>query len=555
MKHFSRSTACVLSAGLSTALASAQMSMPPAPADTRPVPLVAGLGNSHHVIRTANPEAQRYFDQGMDYLFAFNHDEARRSFAKAAEIDPKAAMPLWGVALAVGPNYNDIDIGNAREKAAVDAISKAKQLAAGGPAIEADYIDALASRYGEDTKHDLHVQGEIYAKAMAALVAKHPDDLDAATLYAEALMDLHPWQLWSPDGKPAPGTETIVATLQSVLLRDPDHVGANHFLIHAVEASPDPSLAIASAERLKTLAPAAGHLVHMPAHIYQRVGDFADSATANEQAIAADQAYFNAAHMLPAGNMYYDMYYVHNIHFLASACNMEGNADCATKAAQQLVDYVTIAYPKDKQVEWFMPTQPWLLVRFERWDQILKAPAPPKEMYILGAFWHYARACAYTALKQPQQAAAEREALAAAIQHLPASVLPDFNNPAKSALELALTVLDARMDEARGERTQAIVLWKKAVEILDGFAYNEPADWYYPVRESLGGALLRNGQPGEAEAVFRRDLEQNPGSGRSLFGLWQSLLLQKRVDDAGFVKTQFDAAWKHATITLSVGDL
>jgi tetratricopeptide (TPR) repeat protein len=220
-----------------------------------------------------------------------------------------------------------------------------------------------------------------------------------------------------------------------------------------------------------------------------------------------------------------------------------------------LVDYVTIAYPKDKQVEWFMPTQPWLLVRFERWDEILKAPAPPKEMYILGAFWHYARASAYTALKQPQQAATERDALAAAIQHLPVDVLPDFNNPAKSALELALTVLDARMDEARGEHTQAIVLWKKAVETLDGFAYNEPADWYYPVRESLGGALLRNGQPAEAEAVFRRDLEQNPGSGRSLFGLWQSLLTQKRADDAAFVKTQFDAAWKHATITLRVDDL
>ncbi len=534
-------------------LASAQMSMP-AP-DTRPVPLVPGLGNSHHTIRTSNPEAQKYFDQGMNYLFAFNHDEARRSFARAAVLDPKAAMPEWGVALAVGPNYNDIDIGNEREKSAVEAITKAKQLSVAGPAIETDYIEALADRYGEDTNHDLQIQGERYAKSMKALVAKHPDDLDATVLYAESLMDLHPWKLWSADGKPAPGTEDAIAALQSVILRDPSHVGANHFLIHAVEASPDPSLAIASAERLKTLAPNAGHLVHMPAHIYQRVGDFADSAEANRKAIAADQAYFTAEHLLPAGNMYYDMYYVHNIHFLASACNMEGNADCAIDAAKKLVDYTTLAYSKDKVVEWFMPTQPWMLVRFNRWDEILKAPIPPKEMFALTAFWHYARGSAYTALKRRKEAATEREALAAAVANIPKDLPPDFNNPAKTALELALTVLDARIAEAGSKRTEAIALWKKAVTTLDTFAYNEPADWYYPVRESLGGALLRNNQPTEAEAVFRRDLELNPGSGRSLFGLWQSLAMQKRPDDAAFVKTQFDAAWKHATIQLKVDAL
>jgi tetratricopeptide (TPR) repeat protein len=543
---------------MSVSLACAQMSM--SMPEPRPVPLVAGLGNSHHIIRTTSPEAQKYFDQGMDYLFAFNHEEARRSFAKAAEIDPKAAMPEWGVALAVGPNYNDIDIGNARETAAVEAIAKAKQLSAGGPSIETDYIAALSTRYGEDTKHDLHVQGDRYSRAMKALVAKHPDDLDAAVLYAESLMDLHPWQLWSADGKPAPGTEEAVATLQSVILRDPSHVGANHFLIHAVEASPDPSLAIASADRLRTLAPAAGHLVHMPAHIYQRVGDFNDSAEANRKAIAADQAYFAAEHMLPAGNMYYDMYYVHNIHFLASACNMEGNAECAIDAAKKLVDYTTLAYAKDKQVEWFMPTQPWMLVRFNRWDEILKEPAPPKEMFVLTAFWHYARGSAYVALKQPGQAATERAALAAAITDMPKDLPPDFNNPAKTALELALTVLDARITDARipntqADRMQTIALWKKAVTTLDTFAYDEPADWYYPIRESLGGALLRNHQPVEAEAVFRRDLEQNPGSGRSLFGLWQSLLMEHRLDDAAFVKTQFDAAWSHATITLNIDDL
>ena len=541
-----------------TALASAQMSMPmTAPQDTRPVPLVTGLGNSHHIIRTSSPEAQNFFDQGMDYLFAFNHDEARRSFQKAADLDPKAAMPLWGVALAVGPNYNDIDIGHAREQQAFTAIIKAKELAVAGPAIESDYIDALATRYAQAANHDLKVLGENYAKAMATLVQRHPDDLDAATLYAESLMDLHPWQLWTADGKPAPNTqvETIVATLQSVLLRDPSHVGANHFLIHAVEASADPSLALPSAERLKTLAPAAGHLVHMPAHIYQRVGDFNDSAIANQRAIVADDAYIKSQHLTGVVNMYDTMYLVHNIHFLASSCMMEGDSACATLAAKRLVDHVTPGVPLFRQSEWYLPTQVWVMVRFARWNEILAQPLPPKDMPYLTAMYHYGRGTAYTATKKPTDAAAERKALADAIQSLPSDAIPDFNNPAKSVFELALTALDARIAESKGDLPQAIALWQKTVATLDTYAYNEPADWYYPTRESLGGALLRNHQPAQAEAVFRRDLQQNPNNGRSLFGLWQSLLQQKRDADAGLVKVQFEQAWQHADVTLKIGDL
>jgi len=453
-------------------LASAQMTMPMQAADSRPVTLVPGLGNSHHTIRTSSPEAQRYFDQGMNYLFAFNHDEARRSFQKAADLDPRAAMPLWGVALAVGPNYNDIDIGHAREQQAFEAIARAKQLAANGPSIELDYIDALAARYAQDTHHDLKVQGERYAKAMAAVVAKHPDDLDAATFYAESLMDLHPWQLWTADGKPAEGTETVVSTLQSVLLRDPDHVGANHFLIHAVEASPDPALALPCAERLKTLAPAAGHLVHMPAHIYERVGNFEGSAEANEHAMAADDAYVKAEHLTGVANIYDTMYLSHNIHFLAAACMMEGRAECAIDAANRLVTHVEPVVAASKLVEWYMPTQPWVLTRFERWDDILKTPAPPSELFVFGSMWHYARGAAYTALKQPEQAAAERKALADALRTLPADLQPDFNSPAKSVFELALAALDARMAEASGDRPQAIILWRRAVGILDTFPYN-----------------------------------------------------------------------------------
>ena len=538
-------------------LAQAQMSMPMDTPDTRPVPLTTGLGNSHHIIHTTNPEAQKFFDQGMDYLFAFNHDEARRSFQKAANLDPKAAMPLWGVALAVGPNYNDIDIGHAREQQAVTAITKAKQLATNGPAIESDYIEALATRYAEASNHDLKVQGERYSKAMATLVQQHPDDLDAATLYAESLMDLHPWQLWTPEGKPAPNTqiETIVATLQSVLLRDPSHVGANHFLIHAVEASADPSLALPSAERLKTLAPAAGHLVHMPAHIYQRVGDFNSSAIANQHAIVADDAYIQSQHLTGIVNMYDTMYLVHNIHFLASSCMMEGNAACATQAAERLVNHVTPGVPQFRPSEWYLPTQIWVMVRFSRWNEILAHPMPPKDMPYLTAMYHYARGAAYTATQKPTQAATERKALADAIQSLPADAIPDFNNSAKSVFELALTALDARISEANGDLPKAITLWQQTVTTLDTYAYNEPADWYYPTRESLGGALLRNHQPTEAETVFRRDLEQNPNNGRSLYGLWQSLLQQNKTSDAALVQTQFEAAWKHADITLTISAL
>ncbi|HMH12484.1 MAG TPA: hypothetical protein VK578_05200 [Edaphobacter sp.] len=535
---------------LGAALCGAQMQMGEM-AEHRPVSLVTGLGGSHHAIRTGSPEAQRFFDQGMDYLFAFNHDEARRSFERAAQLDPKAAMPWWGVALAVGPNYNDIDIGHARAKQAVDAIGRAKVLAVSGPAAERDYVDALERRYSAD----LQTMGREYAVAMKGLVGKYPDDLDAATLYAESLMDLHPWQLWMADGKPNEGTEEIVATLKGVLARDPNHVGANHLLIHAVEASGDPSVGLASAKRLETLAPAAGHLVHMPAHIYQRVGDFDGSAVANERAMAADAAYVKSEHLEGVANMYDFMYLTHNIHFLAAACMMEGRSACAVEAADRLMKHVAPEVSANKLVEWYLPTQPWVLVRFGKWEEILRSPAPPKEMPVLGAMSHYARGSAYAGLGKLKEAKVERETLASAIAALPADTPADFNNSVKTVMGLALTVLDARLAEASGERGKAIGLWQKSVTMWDTLAYNEPADWYYPVRESLGGALLRDGKASEAEAVFRRDLEINPRSGRSLFGLWQSLGAQKRDADAAWVKKQFDEAWARADVKLSVEEL
>lgn len=531
------------------------MNMTDAEALDRPVPLVAGLGNTHHVIRTSSAEAQRYFDQGLDYIWAFNHEEARRSFARAAQLDPKAAMPHWGLALAVGPNYNDIDIGHMRAHAAMTELAKARALSANGPATEREYIAALSTRYAHDAKGDPTVEGQKYADAMNALMKHYPHDLDAATLYAESLMDLNPWKLWDANGKPADNTETIVAVLQSVLARDPNHVGANHLLIHAVEASPDPSVALASARRLQSLAPSAGHLVHMPAHIYQRVGDFNDAANSNARAAEVDQAYFKAQHLEHENNMYVSMYYVHNIHFLASSCSMEGNAACTEAASRKLVDRVLPTIEGFPPSEWYTPTLPWMLVRFNAWDKILAQPLPDAKYSILTAMWHYARGCAYTAKHDFARAEAERTLLAEATQTLPGKVAEDFNNPAKSALQLALFALDARLAEAHGHLDAAIAIWEKAVALNDTFLYNEPADWYYPVRESLAGALLRAHRPKEAEAVFRRDLQQNPGNGRSLFGLWQSLSMQHRDAEAAKVQAQFTAAWSHADTKLSIETL
>jgi len=532
-------------------VAQMQMSHDHEAPDGRAVPLVAGLGNSAHTIRTNSPDAQKYFNQGLDYIWAFNHDEARRSFERAVQLDPKAAMPQWGVALAVGPNYNDIDIGHVRSQQAVAALKKARALAVTPE--EKDYIEALAARY-TGAGDAIVVRGPEYADAMKALEKKYPSDLDAATLYAEALMDLNPWKLWNADGSPAANTTEIVSTLQGVLKTNPKHVGANHLLIHATEASTHPEIALASAKFLEDATPSAGHLVHMPAHTYQRTGNFDGSALANKRAVAADRAYFKAQGLENVANMYDSMYYTHNMHFLASSCSMEGNNACTQQAAKELVAHVIPEVKGTPQVEWYTPTQPWMLVRFQQWKTILAAPLPSPDLKVLTAFWHYARGNAYAALHQIPEAKKERDTLAQETEALPADVTPDFLNPAKSAYQLALDVLDARILEAEGKLPEAINVWKKAVALNDTFTYNEPSDWYYPVRESLGGALLRAHKPAEAEAVFARDLELNPNNPRSLFGLWQSQLAQKKAE-ASQTEAKFKNSWKHADTKLSVATL
>jgi tetratricopeptide (TPR) repeat protein len=522
-------------------------------AQSKPPILMSGLGEHHHTISTKNPEAQRFFDQGLTLVFAFNHEESARAFRRASELDPQSAMAFWGIALALGPCIN-LDVDPPHEKAAYEAVQKALLLAPSATERERGYILALSKRYSSDPKVDLRKLDEQYANAMRELHKRYPDDLDAATIYAESLMDLHPWKQWTLDGRPTEGTEEIIAVLESVLRRDPNHLGANHYYVHATESSPHPEWALASAKRLETLVPAAGHLVHMPAHTYMRVGDYAEAARSNALAADADRAYFRESNT--SGSMYDMMYYCHNLHFLAASYSMAGDFAHAKQAADEVAARAAPMLHDMPMAETYVPYPIFMLVRFHRWDDVLTLPAPNPGMAMTNAFWHFARGSAFAAKRQIANAEAERQILATARKETPADVEFSFYfNKAQSFLDLAENILDARIAAAKRDHTQAISYWGKAVEVQDKLYYGEPPEWFYPVRESLGGALLLSGQPERAEAVFRADLEQYPRNPRSLFGLLNALEAQKKHDAAEEVRREFEGAWKNADTTLTLKDL
>lgn len=522
-------------------------------AQSGPPALMPGMGQHHHSISTKSSEAQRFFDQGLTLVYAFNHEEAARSFRRAAELDPRSAMAYWGVALALGPCIN-LDVDPPHEKAAYEAVQKAISLSPTVTESERAYIQALAKRYSADPGVNLRKLDGDYAHAMRELSKRYPDDLDAATLYAESLMDLHPWKLWGLDGRPAEGTEEIVAVLESVLRRDPDHVGANHYYVHAVEASPHPEWALASARRLETLAPAAGHLVHMPAHTYFRVGEYPASARSNVVAAETDRVYLQGSGT--TGSMYDLMYYAHNLHFLAASNSMAGNFAEAKRAADQLAAHVHDMVAGMPVFEVYLPTPIFVLVRFHRWDEILKLPPPTPDLVMTTAFWHFARGAAAATKGQIAIAEAERRSLGTVRREVPADTEFSFySNKARTFLDLAANILDARIATAHADREHALEYWKNAVQIQDRLYYGEPPEWFYPVRESLGGALLLSGEAAQAEAVFRADLEQYPRNPRSLFGLLKSLEAQNKISEQEWVRREFEAAWKNADVTLELGDL
>lgn len=520
-------------------------------AATRQAVLLPGLGDVHHPITTQNPEAQKFFDQGLALIWAFNHEEALLSFQRAAELDPDCAMAYWGIALAVGPNYNDPAPDLSREKTAWDAVQRGLALASNATEAERDYLTSLATRYTNDPKPDLKQFARFYKTAMGALVKKYPNDLDAAVLFAESAMDLRPWQLWTADGKPAEGTEEIVATLESVLQRDPNHIGANHFYIHAVEASPHPERAQASADRLAKLAPGAGHLVHMPAHIYIRVGDYADAVRANEEAAEVDRQYIQKYHVT---GMYPAMYYSHNLHFLAVAASMEGRAADADDAAEQVVGNTTPLVKDMPMVEVFLPTRMLVLVRFHRWDEVLKIPEPDAAALTTRALWHFSRGMAFAQTSKTYDADYERRALFAAANNVPEDATFGMSR-SRDILGLAAHMLEGHIALARVSIPAAIEHFRQAAQIEDGLHYDEPPDWYIPPRESLGRVYMIANQYDDAEKVFREELVHHPHSGRALFGLWQCLKSEGKKVEAKQTELEFRAAWKNADVKLSIDDL
>ena len=505
--------------------------------------LLPGLGEVHHPVSTENRQAQQFFDQGLKLVFGFNHDEARRSFQRAGELDPKLAMAWWGVALTLGPNYN-LPVDPEREKAGYDAVQRALALQQNASEAERAYINALAVRYSNDPHVDLHALDVAYKNAMSKVAAKYPDDLDMATLYAESAMNLNPWHLWSADGKPAEGTEEIVRVLESVLKRDPNHLGANHYYIHAVEASPHPERALPSAARLEKLASAAGHLVHMPAHIYARVGDHPAAAHCNELAVAADKKFLAATH---EQGVYRLFYYSHNLHFLAFAASMEGNFAEAKDAAARLVANVAPGVKAMPDLEGFLPTPIVVLFAFERWDDLLKLPVPDSSFLITNAVWHSLRGVAFANTGKTDEAQKEQGAFRELATKIPPDTMYDMLNKTAAVFKVHDHLLAGMIARSRHDDTAAVDSLTQAVAAEDALNYSEPPPWYPPVRPMLGRVLLANKEPAEAERVFRADLEKNPRDGRALAGLRDALKAQDRQYEADQIDQQFRAAWKSAS--------
>jgi tetratricopeptide (TPR) repeat protein len=519
----------------------------------KPVTMMTGLGDLHHPVSTKNASAQGFFDQGLRLIYAFNHDEAARSFHKAAELDPKLAMAYWGIAEAVGPNYND-PASDDRFKQAHEAIQKAVDLDGSVSEAERGYILAMAKRFPADLKADRRRAAEEYRDAMREVVKDNPDDLDAATLFAESGMVLHPWGLWHKDGTPEEGTEEIVATLESVIKRDPNHLGALHYYIHAVEASNSPERALAGANRLAALAPAAGHIVHMPAHVYIRTGDYASAVKTNEAAAAVDRAYIQKSGVQ---GIYPMMYYSHNLHFIAMCSAMTGDYAESRKAAEMLAAHVGPGVKEMPMLEGFMTIPMAVNVRFHKWDAILAMKPPAAEMQATTGFWHFAHGMALAGKGRVEEAEAEYKVVAAAEKATSPDaifVMP-VNNKTKDILKIAENVLGAQVALAKKDNAAAVSMLREAVAVQDTLKYDEPQDWFYPVRESLGGVLLMSGDAKGAEQVFREDLAKNLRNPRSLFGLHQALQAQDRKSDAWFVEQEFRKAWKGGAGELKVEDL
>ena len=543
--------------GVVAALSVAACSASPAPQTSGPkAPLYDNLGNYHYAITTASPDAQKYFDQGLTLSYAFNHAEAIRAFRQAVSLDSKCAMCYWGIAFAYGPNIN-APITPEAAKEAWQAIEQARAVSAAAPEKERAFIEALAKRYTADPKAERAPLDRAYAEAMHGVTTRFPDDLDAATLYAQSLMDTSPWNYWEKNGSPRQFTNDVLASLESVLKRKPDHLGAIHLYIHAVEASPDPGRASQYADKLAALVPGAGHLVHMPAHIYLRTGRYNDASVANQHAIKADEAYFKGDAV--PGNMTYQVgYYPHNIHFFVAAASMEGRQADALKAADEVRAKVHDDMLRDPgmggMVQHMYLTPLYTKVRFGLWDAVLAEPAPPADLPFPSAMWHASRGLAHAAQGHIKDAETERAAVAA-LKDNPAlkTIAVSSVNFASAIVGIAHEVLAGEIETRKHRADEAARHFTQAAALEDDLTYMEPPDWPIPVRQLQGAALLELGRAKEAEDAFRGDMKKFPDNGWSLSGLQASLERQGRAADAGVVKTRLEQQWRMSDIQVAGG--
>jgi hypothetical protein len=516
------------------------------PEEARAIPLMNRLGDLHHPVTTKNELAQRYFDQGLTFVFGFNHEAAIRSFKRALENDSNLAMAHWGIGLALGPNIN-LPVSPEAERAAYEAVQKALALAPKASEAERDYIQALSTRYSIEPGADLKALDQEYSRAMQKLAEKHVDDNDAAVLYAESLMDLRPWELWDGEGNPAEGTLRIVEILEGILRREPNHPGANHYYIHAVEASRNPERALPSAARLETEVPAAGHLVHMPSHIYMRTGDYARAAHRNEIASEVDLDFLRSCGIQ---GVYPALYTSHNLHFAAVAHTLQGKYGAARRYAERLVSHVKPYADQSAELESFLPTLEQVLVAFEKWEDIQALPEPEEKFKLHRGIWHFARGMAFAARGKEPKARAELKALVALREGMPAEAQFGPFNKASAIFTIAEKQVAARIALEKGDAAAAVALLKEAVPVEDSLRYMEPPDWYLYSREALGGALLTAGRTAEAEKVFRADLAKNHRKGRSLYGLQLCLEQQGRAGAANLVARGFGKSWENADVEL-----
>jgi len=516
-----------------------------APASTSGTRMYDGFGGYARTITTDSPRAQQWFNQGIQLLYGFNHDEAIRSFQEAAQHDPECAMAWWGVSYAAGLHINNPEMPEHKAKLAWDAAQEAMKHVDQASPVEQALVRALATRYEYPNPADRTRLDQAYADAMEQAWEQFPDDPDVGALFAESLMDLQPWDLWEPGGVPKGRTLEIAATLERVMEFDAMHPGGNHFYIHTMEASLEPEKAVPAADRLKALVPGSGHLVHMPSHIYARVGRYADAADANTRAVAADRRYFKVA---PAPD-FYSMYYVHNLHFLAYAAMMDGRYEVSIKAARDLENEIPESFVREypQYADGFMPIAYHVQIRFGKWDEILSTPQPPEFRHISRATHHYARGVAFSATGRTSEARTELDAFERETALIPADWRVG-NNTGRQVADIARQMLLGELAYRENDHDNAFAALRKGVELEEQLVYDEPPAWMQPVRHALGALLMGAGRAEEAEQVYREDLKRQPRNGWALLGLEQALRAQGKNAAADTLTASLALAWARADV-------